>query len=190
MILSQFRWAGLVVMLLALQSLAAAAAALPQGRKDITLIAEDGTRQSIGHVTFTASGDAATFDVVLDAPDFSDEFLSMRPFRCLSGAKEMWCHLAYPYELKRTVTANDLTDLEYALLFLFKPPAGYGIDAWNGLYFKLALADDGSLSGGLNETDMNILASPPEAGNLRPIAAVALTPVTASAHRFQSIEIK
>jgi hypothetical protein len=163
---------------------------LPQGTKTISLIAADGTRQVIGHVTFETVKDATTFDVQIDAPEFSDEFLSMRPFRCLPDAKEMWCHLAYPYELKRLITAADLTDLEYALLFLFKPPAGYGIDAWNGLYFKLALADDGVIVGGLNESDFNVLASPPEKGVTRPIAASALTAVADDAHRFAKIEIK
>lgn len=164
---------------------------LPQGSKTISLVAADGTRQDIGHMTFTAiAGETAAFDVQLDAAEFSDEFLSMRPFRCLSGRKEMWCHLAYPYDLKRQITASDLGDLEYALLFLFKPPAEYGIDAWNGLYFTLSLADDGSITGKLHEADFNVLASPPEAGVVRPILASALTAVGNDAHRFARLEIK
>lgn len=170
---------------------AEASPSLPQGSKTISLIASDGTRQDIGHVTFTAAaGEGAAFDVRLDAAEFSDEFLSMRPFRCLSGRKEMWCHLAYPYDLKRQITVSDLGDLEYALLFLFKPPAGYGIDAWNGLYFTLSLVDDGSIAGKLHEADFNVLASPPEAGVVRPISASALTAVGNNAHRFARLEIK
>jgi hypothetical protein len=190
-VLAAFAAIGFAILLaLILPATAIAGSALPQGTKAISLVLADGTRQQIGHVTFTSAGDETTFDVQLDAPEFSDEFLSMRPFRCLSGTKEMWCHLAYPYELKRIITAADLTDLEYALLFLFKPPAGYGIDAWNGLYFKMALADDGAITGALNESDFNILASPPEKGVARPIAASGLMVVANDAHRFASIEIK
>jgi hypothetical protein len=177
------------LMLVTVSSIAAAEPALPQGSKTISLIAADGTRQMVGHVNFTPDGDASKFDVLLDAPEFGDEFLSMRPFRCLADVKEMWCHLEYPYDLKKRVTSADLTDLEYALLFLFKPPAGYGIDAWNGLYFKLSMTGDGSIAGTLNEGDFNVLASPPETGNMRPLANAALTPVS-TGHRFTSIEIK
>lgn len=181
---------GCALLLVAVSSIAAAAKpTLPLGSKSISLVAADGTRQTIGHVNFTPDGDATKFDVLLDAPEFGDEFLSMRPFRCLAGAKEMWCHLEYPYDLKKRITSADLTDLEYALLFLFKPPAGYGIDAWNGLYFKLSATGDGSITGALNEADFNVLASPPEAGNLRPLANASLTPVS-TGHRFVGIEIK
>jgi hypothetical protein len=169
---------------------AAAAATLPSGKKTITLVAGDGQRLPIGHVTFAPDADAAKVAVVLDAPQFAEEFLSMRPFRCLAGEKETWCHLPYPYQIKGRVSAADLIDLEYALLFLFKPPAGYGIDAWNGLYFPLTLGDDGSISRSLHEVDLNVLAVPPMAGNLRPVTRAGLTPVSADSHRFARIEIR
>ena len=93
----------------------------------------------------------------------------MRPFPCIAGDKETWCHLAYPYDLKKRITASDLTDLEYALLFLFKPPAGYGIDTWNGLYFKLSLADNGTISGPVHDVDFGPLGVPPEDRSARVI---------------------
>lgn len=176
--------------MLAIWSSAVAAAPLPSGKKAITLVAADGMRLDIGHVTFTGDQDGAAISVVLDAPQFAEEFLSMRPFRCIAGPKESWCHLPYPYQTKARITADDLTDLEYALLFLFKPPAGYGIDAWNGLYFQLAFAPDGSIGGALHEVDLNVLAVPPMAGELRPIPRSALTPVAADSHRFARIEIR
>jgi hypothetical protein len=108
----------------------------------------------------------------------------------MAGSKETWCHLPYPYESKGLITATDLADLEYALLFLFKPPAGYGIDAWNGLYFKLSLGPHGTITGALHETDYNVLAVPPEKGNLRPIAHGSLTAVAPDAHRYATVEIK
>ena len=100
-----------------------AAPALPEGSKSITLISEAGGKLDLGHIEFKKDGDGATFEVTLANPEFHDEFLSMRPFQCLGGVKEMWCHLVYPYDLKRRITADDLADLEYSLLFLFKPPA-------------------------------------------------------------------
>ncbi|MEQ1718450.1 MAG: hypothetical protein ABL907_21115, partial [Hyphomicrobium sp.] len=117
----------------------AAGEKLPEGKKVISLMGTDGAVLNLGAVTFTPDGDGALFQVSLDAPQFQDAFLSMRPFRCLAGTKETWCHLQYPYETKGRITADDLVDLEYAFLFLTKAPGGYGIDAWNGLYFKLGL---------------------------------------------------
>ncbi len=160
---------------------------VPQAANSVSQVLMSDT---LGTVTFAADGEITTFDVALDAPEFAEEFLSMRPFRCLAGAKETWCHLPYPYETKKRSAANDLADLEYAVLFLFKPPAGYGIDAWNGLYFKLAMDNDGNLDGTLHEADFNVLAVPPERGNLRPVEHSALTPVTAGAHRFSRLKIR
>lgn len=166
--------------------------ALPTGEKTVTLVSHDGTRVDIAKVHFRPASSAShvTFTVkLIDAP-FKDEFLSMRPFRCLPDSKELWCHLAYPYANKHEISASDLQDLEYTLLFLFKPPTSYGIDAWNGLYFKLTLDNDGSLSGTVHETDMNVLAVPPDAKNLRPISHDGLTEVEPDAHRFHRIEIR
>lgn len=166
---------------------AMAASALPEGQKTITLVSHDGERQTIGTATFTPDADGAKIAVALDAPAFKDEFLSMRPFRCLPGVKEMWCHLVYPYAIKGHVTTSDLADLEYALLFLFKPPSGYGIDAWNGLYFKLSLTDGGTIEGTVHDADFNLLAVPPDAGVMRPIVHGDLSPVKPDAHRFTRV---
>lgn len=173
---------------LALASGRGGAAELPEGRKDITLVASDGAKQRIGSVEFVKDGDGAKVAVTLDAPEFSEEFLAMRPFRCLRDNKEMWCHVQYPYEWRGRITPADLVDLEYALIFLFRPQGSYGIDAWNGLYFKLAIVD-GGLNGELHEVDLNVLAIPPDAGTLRPIGK--LTPSTENfGHRFMRMEIR
>lgn len=168
----------------------ATAAELPLGTKAVTLITASGERQDIGKVTFAPDGDGTRIEVEVDAPQFRDEFLSMRPFRCLPDDKELWCHLAYPYATRRRVTVDDLADLEYALLFLYKPPAGYGIDAWNGLYFELSLGTGGVISGDVNEIDLNVLAVPPEGKFPRPITHEALTRAEPSTHRFARIEIR
>jgi len=133
---------------------------------------------------------ASVADAALDAPEFGDEFLSMRPFHCLSDQAEMWCHLIYPYDLRNEITADDLTDLEYHLLFIFRSPDSYGIDAWNGLYFDLSLGGDGAITGTVSEVDLNILAVPPTDPTKRPISTGDLNEVEPTAHRFASVEIR
>ena len=77
--------------------------------------------------------------------------------------------MQYPYELRNLITADDLADLEYQLLFLRKRPQEFGIDAWNGLYYDLTLQADKSITGVLLEGDLNSLQSPPEEKFSRPV---------------------
>ena len=133
----------------------------------IALVDQEGIEHEIGTVSFSEAGaDGASGIVVdLDGDDFSDHFLSMRPFRCLTDESEWFCYLPYTYEIKNTVSTNSLTDLEYHLLFILKLPAKFGIDAWDGLYYSLSLQDDGSIEGMLLQGDLNVLASPPAPGS-------------------------
>ena len=101
---------------------------------------------------------------------YGDHFLSMRPFKCLEGKAKYWCRVPYPYENRHVVSAGDLTDLEYDLLFLWKGATEYGINMWNGVYYRLEI-EGTRLVGRLHEVDMDPLGVPPEAGNLRPIVA-------------------
>ena len=55
-------------------------------------------------------------------------------------------------------------------LSLWKGSTEYGINMWNGAYYKLG-EDDGRLIGTLHEMDMDVLSAPPDAGNLRPLEA-------------------
>ncbi len=183
--LAAFAWATL-----AWTGSALAAASLPTGTRTITLIAKDGARLPIGTVAFTPAGEAAHIAVNLDAPQFSNEFLSMRPFRCLSGQDLMWCHLEYPYETRRTVTTTDLTDLEYELMFLWRTYDRVGVDAWNGLYFKLDLGADGTITGTLHEADYNAVASPPMEAFARPIGPGDLTLSHSDRQLYHGIEIR
>lgn len=172
----------------------AAEATIPLGTKTISLVSVSGEKLKIGTVTLKpadgANADQRTIDVKLDVADFTDQFLSMRPFRCLPDKKQMWCHLAYPYALENKITSNDLTDLEYQLLFIFRSPDSYGIDAWNGLYFKLSRGEDRKISGNAHEVDLNILAVPPDDPTLRPISASDLTAIEPDTHRFARVEIE
>lgn len=109
------------------------------------------------------------FEFVLNGEAFGDYFLSMRPFQCVEHAGSMLCYLPYPYENRRILEERDLTDLEYDLLFIARTPTEYGIDPWNGRYFRLRREGE-SMVGTLYETDLNVLAAPPDDGSLRPLA--------------------
>lgn len=124
----------------------------------------------IGDVTFTDVGnDKTAVQVTMDHDQFTEHFLSMRPFRCIESQTEWFCYLIYPYDLRSIISKDDLSDLEYQLLFIRKKPSEFGIDAWNGLYYQLTVEPDGSISGTLLEGDLNSLQSPPEEKYARPI---------------------
>lgn len=189
--LARYGRAFIISVVLALLAPAAWAQALSPGERTVALVTQDGNRLPIGRLSLKpVEGTGLAIALKLDAPEFKDEFLSMRPFRCLTQAREMWCHLPYPYDSKGRITEGDLVDLEYALLFLFKPPAAYGIDAWNGLYFKLAVEPDGTIAGDAHEVNLDVLATPPEDRSARLIGHGDLTPVGSGAHAFRRIEIK
>ena len=124
----------------------------------------EGARIQIATVKVGLEG---AYDVVMNGAVFENHFLSMRPFKCLEGPTKNWCHVPYPYEIMRN-TAVDLTDLEYDFLFVWKGSNEYGINMWNGVYYKLQQAD-GHLLGTLHEMDMDTLAVPPATGELRPV---------------------
>lgn len=182
--------AGALAMLAMSPAAPSHANSLPVGRKAITLVAADGSRTMIGHVTFSPEGAGTRIEVKLDAPGFTEEFLSMRPFRCLSPPKQMWCHLDYPYRIENRITVGDLADLEYRLMFIWRTYDRVGADAWNGLYFKLALNGDGSISGPLHEADYNVLAVPPAPEVTRPVTHGDISTAQPGQHAFSAVEIR
>ena len=161
----------------------------------VLLVEGDGTERRVGTARFGAGVTGADGEtrhavaVEMDGEGFEDHFLSMRPFRCLEGPKEWFCHLPYPYELHATVSADDLTDLEYALLFIRKTPREFGIDAWNGVYYRLDPPVAGEIRGALLEGDLNVLAEPPEAGT-RPIDLAEFIDDGAAERRFPTVVIR
>ena len=138
------------------------------GAKTASLIAADGTATPVADIVFSEDADGASYEIEMRAAPFTDHFLSMRPFKCLEGALKHWCHVPYPYEIKRVATPEDLTDLEYDLLFIWKGASEYGINMWNGVYYRLELDGD-RLVGRLHEIDMDTLSAPPDDGDLRPV---------------------
>jgi len=145
------------------------AAEFPQ-QAQVYLVDNDQKETRIGDIGFTEVGDgSAAIQVQIDTEVFNGHFLSMRPFNCLEGETEWFCYLEYPYDLRSTVTPTDLSDLEYQLLFILKRTSEFGIDAWNGLYYKLELESNGEITGTLFEGDLNSLQSPPSEKYAKPV---------------------
>lgn len=128
----------------------------------------EGAPVAVGTLALLGAEDGPEYRIDWDETKFSDHFLSMRPFKCLKGPEKLWCRVPYPYENRRVISEGDLTDLEYDLLFIWKGAGDYGINMWNGIYYRLHRAGTGAV-GTLHEVDMDILAAPPDPGDLRPI---------------------
>ena len=152
-------------------------AAPEDGVRGVFLEQADGTRIQIATVVI----DDGDYAVTMAEEAFTDHFLSMRPFRCLEGPEKHWCHVPYPYDIRRELPEGDLTDLEYDFLFLWKRATEYGINMWNGVYYVLS-EEDGRLIGQMHEMDMDILSAPPDAGDLRPVGKADLTEADPDSH--------
>lgn len=177
-----------VLLLLAASGIAYAAEFPPNA--GIYLIDDQQNETKVGDVQFTDTGDGKTaVKVEMDNDQFTDHFLSMRPFRCIEGQTEWFCYLQYPYDLRSIITAEDLSDLEYQLLFIHKKPTEFGIDAWNGLYYKLEVEAGGTITGTLLEGDLNSLQSPPSEKYAKPIDLSEFIPANTSSRLFPTLRI-
>ena len=157
---------------------------------NIFLVDSNQQETRIGEIDFTDTDNSASaVQVNIDTSIFTEHFLSMRPFRCIEGETEWFCYLEYPYDLRSVVTQDDLTDLEYQLLFIRKTPSEFGIDAWNGLYYKLEIEPDGSITGKLLEGDLNSLQSPPSEKYARPVDLGEFIPGDKIKRLFPTIRI-
>ncbi|OIP15306.1 MAG: hypothetical protein AUK51_13995 [Comamonadaceae bacterium CG2_30_59_20] len=133
-----------------------------KGVHTITAHTQDKRATVIGTVSFTPLIDgSSTFVVTMDYTKFSDYFLSMKEFKCLSSPVEVTCHVPYPYRHPGKVTLDDLTWLEHNLLFLFKRPSEFGAKLWNGLYYRFTVTDTG-LVGQPMAIDLNLISAPPD----------------------------
>ncbi|MES9834106.1 MAG: hypothetical protein ABW139_17860 [Candidatus Thiodiazotropha sp. DIVDIV] len=157
--------------------LAQSAVADLAGEYRLSLEDSEGNKSLLAQILIRQEGSAYSYQIDWHGTQFENHFLSMRPFKCLPHALRMICRLPYPYQLNRRITEQDLTDLEYDILFLHKAPGEYGINAWNGLYYKLQTVA-GGLLGELHEVDLNVLQAPPEDGNLRPIDPMEIHPAS------------
>lgn len=159
------------------------------GVRTLFLVEPDGARHAVASIRFTRNGDGATYEIAWRDDKFSDHFLSMRPFKCLEGPLKYWCRIPYPYPNRRTVSKADLVDLEYDTMFIWKGAAEYGINMWNGVYYKLRVDGD-RLVGSINEIDMDKLSAPPEDGNLRPVREMDLEPGEVESHWLPTVVIE
>ncbi|PCH83336.1 MAG: hypothetical protein COB89_06730 [Piscirickettsiaceae bacterium] len=135
------------------------------GSKKIYLVSSANELTHFANVEFTPAGDKVAYKVSIVDKPFENQFLSMRPFKCLMGKKQVMCHVPYPYDKSGFITESDLTELSYDILFLHKNPAEYGINLWNGIFYQLSLTDK-DIQGVVYEVDMNTIASPPETDDL------------------------
>jgi hypothetical protein len=138
------------------------------GSKSLIAVIADGTKATIGAIQFTpAEGGGATFKITLKTEVFTDFFLSMREFKCLPAAKEISCHVPYPYANPATVGPGNLAWLEHSLLFLHKSPAEFGAKLWNGLYYEFQVQGN-ALAGTPRAVDLNEIAAPPRDASVPP----------------------
>lgn len=159
--------------------------------KTVTLQSPSGESIDIANIQMTReSSGGFSYQLDIDNSKFGDYFLSMRPFKCFQGPIQMLCHLPYPYQKNQKITANDLKDLEYDLLFIHRKSTDYGINPWNGVYYKLTLGQDNNLSGVMKEVNLDILASPPEGGVTRPITDMDMHEADPDSHSYPFVVIK
>ncbi|MBM7066403.1 hypothetical protein [Actibacterium sp. 188UL27-1] len=152
-------------------SLGLAGAAWAEDSRGVWLEAEDGGRIRIATLHDTGQ----TYRVEMARAPFVDHFLSMRPFKRLEGPQTHWCHVPYPYDQVCISPEVDPTDLKYEFLFLWKGATEYGINMWNGVYYKLEKADQGWV-GMLHEMNMDLLSAPPPVGMTHPFDTANLEP--------------
>lgn len=169
----------------------AIAEAVPSGRRTVSLLDADGRRTVVADIDISepAADGVSTYVIEWRKQSFTDHFLSMRPFKCLEGPTKHWCRVPYPYEIKREIRDGDLTDIEYDLLFLWKGAGEYGINMWNGVYYRLE-RDGDRLIGRIHEMDMDKLGAPPAAGELRPIREVDLEEGDVDSHWLPTVVIE
>lgn len=182
---SMLSWVRALILPVAALLVAHGATAGEQPRADYRVYLDNGPGGQIRIADLITRGSEPNIDyeMTLNAEVFGDYFLSMRPFRCLSYEGRMFCYLPYPYENRHSISATSLTDLEYDLLFIARTPTEYGIDPWNGRYFRLRWEGE-NIVGEIHETDLNVLAAPPEDGSLRPLANAEIVPIAATAKQW------
>lgn len=183
------RGLSLLVWLLAAAPLLASAWEL-QGSKTITAHTRDKQQITLGTVDFKPSGGATVaFTVAMKTAGFTDYFLSMKEFKCLSNPGEIVCHVPYPYPQPGTITGNDFAWLEHNLLFLYKRPSDFGAVLWNGLYFRFERTDQG-LVGRPQAIDLNQISAPPADLPVPPYGRALRDDIAPGARWIESITIE
>lgn len=190
-VVSVVRKMRVLLCLVALTSVSAHASEPLQGVKKLVLHDGANERFEIGSVNFEPVAAGTRFAVTLNAERFGEYFLAMRPFKCLVGARQHYCH--FPFERAgNVITDGDLQPLEYALMFLHKKPATVSLDSRNGLYYSLKRSARG-FEGRVSDVDMDPIIVPssvPEAKRTRPISKQDLHGADASAYWLPFVAIE
>jgi hypothetical protein len=163
-----------------------------EGKKTITLFDGGSERVVIGTAVFTPAVDGKTqFKIELDSEKFGEYFLAMRPFKCVTGARQHMCHFPLT-RVGDTFSADDLLPLEYALMFMHKKPAMVSLNSRDGLYYQLTRTAKG-FSGRIADVDMEPVIVPdsvPVAQRARPIRKTDLHVSDPSAYWLPFISIE
>lgn len=167
-----------------------AAAAELSGTRQVLLHRSDGGNVALGTVTFTPQANGRSgFALALRHEPFKDFFLSMKEFKCLESAVEIFCHVPYPYPQPGTVSATDLAWLEHALMFMFKTPAEFGAKLWNGVYFQLKATERG-WEGRPQAIDLNRISAPPAQPGTPPFKPALRDDIAPAARYFNHLTIE
>ncbi|MEY8879551.1 MAG: hypothetical protein AB9M60_23790 [Leptothrix sp. (in: b-proteobacteria)] len=161
-----------------------------QGSKALRLHSRDGQSVLLGQVNFEPRADGRIgFALALRTEVFKDYFLSMKEFKCVEGADEIFCHVPYPYAQPGSVTPTDLAWLEHSLLFLFKKPNEFGARLWNGVYFRLQRSEQG-LVGTPQAIDLNLISAPPAQAGGPPYRPALRDDIAPEARWFNRLSIE
>lgn len=184
-------WARLgLALFCSLAALQPAAAQPLQGTRQLLLHQRDGGAVALGTVVFTPQADGrSAFALQLRREAFKDFFLSMKEFKCVESAAEVFCHVPYPYPQPGTVSATDLAWLEHALLFMFKTPSEFGAKLWNGVYFQLRATERG-FEGRPQAVDLNRISAPPDKPGVPPFRPALRDDIAPGARFFNRLTIE
>jgi hypothetical protein len=178
----------LLATLCVMQPAAVLAQSAISGHKDIILVDKQGNQIPIGKILFKQSGMGSSYVLHIDHAKFTDYFLSMKEMKCLEGP-ELWCHIPYPYTQPKTVTPTDMRWLEHDLLFMFKKKEAFGANFWNGIYYRMHIAND-VIRGEAQAVDLNLLASPPADLEQPPIGDSVLDEIDPDTRWLPGLEIR
>ena len=160
------------------------------GSRQVLLHGRDGARIHLGDVAFTPQADGRSrFVLAMRHEPFKDFFLSMKEFKCLEAATEIFCHVPYPYPQPGSVSPSDLAWLEHSLLFMFKTPAEFGAKLWNGVYFKLKATERG-FEGSPQAVDLNRISAPPDRPGVPPYRPALRDDIAPGARWFGRLTIE
>ncbi|MCU0870094.1 MAG: hypothetical protein MUF30_10935 [Burkholderiales bacterium] len=172
-------------------TLPSAAAAPLVGTRTLVLSNAAGEREVLGTVDFRDAGDGRTaFEVQMDTR-LGEHFLAMRPFRCLTGARQRLCW--YPVRVEpASIRDDDLAPLEYALMFMKSAPGALHLDPVDGVYYRLERTADG-LRGQAFDLDMDPFINPagvPPERRARPVGAAQLEVADPASHWLPVLTIE